>query len=321
MKKGRRQPIDTGDCDPSSLRASMCLLDDFLDVLLVEEGLSQNTISAYRSDLEPLARFLAGFDAAANRPCCFSQCDELHLLAYLQFKHEHTSVRTYNRRVSAFKKFFGYLLRERRIAASPTLRLASAKQPAGTPMTLSQKKVLELIEAPDVSTTNGLRDRAMLELFYAAGLRITEVCTLPLRAVDLRCNKVLVQGKGAKEREVPFNQVAAEWLTRYILISRPVLLNGTLSETLFVSRHSKGLPMTRVAVWNIVKRYAESVGLGWVTPHTLRHAFATHLLDGGADLRAVQMLLGHENLVTTTVYTHVSRQRLKDVIAQHHPRG
>ncbi len=299
----------------------MSLLDGFFDVLLLEDGLSQNTISAYRSDLEPLARYLSELDDATGRPCCFSQCDELHLLGYLQVRHESTSVRTYNRRISAFKKLFTFLHRERRIAVVPTLRLVSAKQPFRTPATLSQQKVFELIEAPDVSTAKGLRDRAMLELFYAAGLRITEVCKLPLRAVDFRSNMIMVEGKGAKERVVPFGEVASEWLRRYIQDSRPVLLNGTLSETLFVSRHNSGLPMTRVAAWNIVKHYAECVGLGWVTPHTLRHAFATHLLDGGADLRAVQMLLGHENLVTTTVYTHVSKKRLKEVLAKHHPRG
>lgn len=321
MKKGRRQPIDPSNCDRVSLNLSISLLDDFMEVLLLEEGLSQNTISAYRSDLEPLAKYLAEWDGDTGRPCSFLLCDELLLLGYLQLLHERTSVRTYNRRLSSFKKLFNYLLREGKITSSPTMRLSSAKQPTGAPASLSEQKVQQLIESPDVSTLRGMRDRSMLELSYASGLRVTELCHLPLRAIDLRTNAVIVEGKGAKQRVVPFGEVAAYWLSRYIAEARPELLNGTLTEFLFVSRHKPGSPLTRAAAWGMVKRYAERLGIGWVTPHTLRHAFATHMLDGGADLRTVQMLLGHENLVTTTVYTHISKARLAQVIQKHHPRG
>lgn len=321
MKKGRRQPIDKPDCDSASYGRSIELLDLFIDTLWQQEGLSDSTRSSYRSDLEPLARFLAMRSPESGRPCTLEHCSEALLLEFMQLKHETTGVRTHNRRLSAMKKFFSFLQRQCLIQVAPTIRLTTAKQPPLIPTSISETSVADLIQAPDVTTPRGLRDRAMLELLYAAGLRVSELCGLTVHAVDLRARVLAVEAKGLKQRLVPFGEVAGQWLERYITQSRPLLLDGETSFILFVSRSAKNKPMTRMAAWNIVKRYASKVGMDWVTPHTLRHAFATHLLDGGADLRAVQMLLGHEHLVTTTIYTHVSRRRLKEVIRVHHPRG
>lgn len=321
MKKGRRQPIDLSDCDSASYERSRNLLDAFIEMLWLQEGLSDATRSAYRSDLEPLARFLSMNSPESGRPCTLEQCSESLLLAFMRVKHETTGVRSYNRRLSALKKFFSFLQRESLIKVVPTIRMTSAKEPPAIPTSISATSVAQLIQSPDVSTSRGLRDRAMLELLYASGLRVSELCGLTVPDVDLNSRVVAVEGKGSKQRLVPFGEVAAMWLDRYIKVARPVLLAGVHTSILFVSRINRDLPMTRVAAWNIVKQYAANVGMPWVTPHTLRHAFATHLLDNGADLRAVQMLLGHEHIVTTTVYTHVARARLKSLMREHHPRG
>ena len=223
-----------------------------------------------------------------------------------------------------FKRYFRWALRERLITADPTLRLLAARQPLRVPKTLSEAQVEALLNAPDTGTPLGLRDRAMLELMYASGLRVSELVTLRTYNAGLNEHVLRVIGKGNKERLVPFGQVAGEWLQRYLHEGRPQILAGQQSEDLFVTARGSraGEAMSRMMFWNIVKRYAQQAGItAPLSPHTLRHAFATHLLNHGADLRAVQMLLGHADISTTTIYTYVARERLKAIVAQHHPRG
>jgi integrase/recombinase XerD len=225
-----------------------------------------------------------------------------------------------NRRLTVFKRYYRWALRERRIAADPSLRLAPARQMPRAIKTLSEKQVDDLLAAPDVDTPLGLRDRAMLELMYASGLRVSEL--VALKAIDMSLNDgvLRVLGKGNKERLVPFGGEARRWIERYLEDSRPAILDGQQTPDLFVT--SRGAGMTRVMFWIIVKKQAAAAGIHVpLSPHTLRHAFATHLLNHGADLRAVQLLLGHADISTTTIYTHVARERLKQMHARHHPRG
>lgn len=229
-----------------------------------------------------------------------------------------------NRRLTVFKRYFRWALREHLISRDPTLKLLTAKQPLRVPKTMSEAQVEALLSAPDTDTPLGLRDRAMLELMYASGLRVSELVLLKTLNVGLNESVLRVLGKGSKERLVPFGEVAGDWLQRYMAESRPALLGQRQTEDLFVTsagRHP-GTAMSRVMFWGLVKRYAVQAGIAAPpSPHTLRHAFATHLLNHGADLRAVQMLLGHADISTTTIYTHVARERLKTLHAQHHPRG
>jgi integrase/recombinase XerD len=223
-----------------------------------------------------------------------------------------------------FKRYFRWALRERLIQADPTLRMLAAKQASRVPKTLAESQVDALLSAPDVATHLGVRDRAMLELMYASGLRVSELVTLKTLHVSLQEGVLRILGKGSKERLVPFGEEARDWLQRYLGQVRPALLGPRQTEDLFVttSGSKPGTAMTRVMFWSLVKRYAVAAGItGPLSPHTLRHAFATHLLNHGADLRAVQMLLGHADISTTTIYTHVARERLKTLHAQHHPRG
>jgi integrase/recombinase XerD len=223
-----------------------------------------------------------------------------------------------------FKRYFRWALREHLISADPTLKLLSAKQALRVPKTLTEPQVEALLAAPDTSTALGQRDRAMLELMYASGLRVSELVTLTTLNVSLNEGVLRVLGKGRKERLVPFGEIAREWLVRYLADARPALLGGRQTEDLFVTSSGPrpGTGMSRVMFWLLVKRYAVQAGImAQLSPHTLRHAFATHLLNHGADLRAVQLLLGHADISTTTIYTHVARERLKSLHAQHHPRG
>ncbi|MEO8117754.1 MAG: site-specific tyrosine recombinase XerD [Rhodoferax sp.] len=293
-------------------------IDAFIDALWLEEGLSKNTLSAYRRDLTLYAAWLQ------DRKRLLTDTVENDLSGYFAAQHSATKASTANRRLTVFKRYFRWALREHLIASDPTLKLQAAKQALRVPKTLTESQVEALLAAPDTSTDLGVRDRTMLELMYASGLRVSELVTLKVFNVSLSENVLRVFGKGNKERLVPFGEVASVWLTQYLARSRPGLLAGKQTEDLFVTLRgvNPGTAMSRVMFWMIVKKYARGAGITVpLSPHTLRHAFATHLLNHGADLRAVQMLLGHADISTTTIYTHVARERLKTLHAQHHPRG
>ena len=290
-------------------------IDRFLDALWVEDGLGPLTLAAYRRDLKLYAQWLAGH---GPRPIEASR--EADLLGYFTERHAATRASTARRRLSVFRRFFRWALREHLCTQDPTLKLQAARQPMRVPRALSEAQVEALLEAPDTDTVLGLRDRAMLELMYASGLRVTELVTLKSVHVDLDQGALRVTGKGARERLVPFGEQAHAWLRRYLAQARAAILKGQSSDALFVT--ARGGPMTRQMFWNLIKRHAQHAGIAVaLSPHTLRHAFATHLLNHGADLRAVQMLLGHADISTTTIYTHVARERLRQLHAQHHPRG
>ena len=297
---------------------SLPAIDDFIDALWLEEGLSKNTLAAYRRDLSLLAGWLA------QQGLALDGTQEHQLNAYFSARHARTKATSANRRLSVFKRYFRWAVRERRMAQDPSLRLQAARQALRVPKTLSEAQVEALLAAPEVATPLGLRDRAMLELMYASGLRVSELVTLRTLNVGLNENVLRVFGKGNKERLVPFGEVASLWLKRYLAEARPALLGQRQTVALFVTASgiNAGSGMSRVMFWNIVKKYALRAGIATApSPHTLRHAFATHLLNHGADLRAVQMLLGHADISTTTIYTHVARERLKALHARHHPRG
>ena len=295
--------------------ASQSSIDAFIDALWLEEGLSKNTLAAYRRDLSLYATWLAGRQGRA-----IDSTGEADLNGYFAAKHEGSKATTANRRLTVFKRYFRWAMREKLIAVDPTLRLESARQPLRVPKSLTESQVEALLAAPDVETPLGLRDRTMLELMYASGLRVSELVTLKTFNVSMGEHVLRVFGKGSKERMIPFGQVARDWITRYLADARPAILAGQQTEDLFVTARGQG--MTRVMFWMIVKKHARAAGItAPLSPHTLRHAFATHLLNHGADLRAVQMLLGHADISTTTIYTHVARERLKQLHAQHHPRG
>jgi integrase/recombinase XerD len=295
--------------------ASQALIDRFVDTLWIEDGLAPNTLAAYRRDLEQLADWL-GRDAGR----ALDACRESDLLGYATARHAGSRATTANRRLTVFKRFFRYALREHLMQADPTLKLLAARQPMRVPKTLSEAQVESLLGAPDVDTPLGLRDRAMLELMYASGLRVSELVTLKSIHVSPSDGVLRVTGKGSKERLVPFGEEAHAWLERYLAEARTALLGARACDDLFVT--ARGACMTRQMFWTLVKRHARQAGISApLSPHTLRHAFATHLLNHGADLRAVQMLLGHADISTTTIYTHVARERLRQLHAQHHPRG
>jgi len=298
--------------------ASQTSLDRFVDALWLEDGLSANTLTAYRQDLTLLATWLF-----LTHRLALDEAQEHHLQAYFAERHGQTKATSANRRLTVFKRYFRWGLRERLVTQDPTLRMLMAKQALRVPKTLSEAQVDALLSAPDVATDLGVRDRAMLELMYASGLRVSELVTLKTLHVSLNEGVLRIMGKGSKERLVPFGEEAREWLQRYLSRARPALLGQRQTEDLFVtsSGPKPGTGMSRVMFWNLVKRYAMGAGItAPLSPHTLRHAFATHLLNHGADLRAVQMLLGHAD-ISTTIYTHVARERLKTLHAQHHPRG
>jgi integrase/recombinase XerD len=295
--------------------ASQPLVDRFLDALWIEDGLAANTLAAYRRDLELYAGWLE-----RERGGTIAATQETDLLAYAAHRHGGSRATSANRRLTVFKRFFRWALRERLIEADPTLRLRNAKQPMRLPKTLSEAQVEALLAAPAVATPLGLRDRAMLELLYASGLRGSELVTIKTVQVGLAEGALRVTGKGGKERLVPFGEEAHSWLTRYLTEARGAILDGQASDALFVT--ARGGAMTRQMFWKLVKRHALTAGIDApLSPHTLRHAFATHLLNHGADLRAVQMLLGHADISTTQIYTHVARERLKLLHQKHHPRG
>jgi integrase/recombinase XerD len=291
-------------------------IDAFIDALWLEEGLAANSLAAYRRDLKLYAQWLAGL-APARR---LDDSRELELNEYFVHRHAHSKATSSNRRLTVFKRYFRWALREGRLSADPTLKLQSARQALRVPKSLSEKQVDELLGAPDLATPLGLRDKAMLELMYASGLRVSELVGLKTFHVGLNEGVLRVMGKGGKERLVPFGAVAREHLDTFMREGRAAILAGRQSEDLFVTGRGSG--MSRVMFWMLVKKYAVLAGItAPLSPHTLRHAFATHLLNHGADLRAVQMLLGHADISTTTIYTHVARERLKSLHSVHHPRG
>ncbi len=297
--------------------ASHSSIDAFTDALWLEDGLAKNTLQAYRRDLALYAVWLG-----ADEQQCRQLDDTLEndLNRYFSVRHASTKATSANRRLTVFKRYFRWALRERLINADPTLKLQSAKQALRVPKVMSESQVEALLAAPDEGTALGLRDRAMLELLYASGLRVSELVGLKTFHVGLNEGVLRVMGKGNKERLVPFGQFAREQLERYLAQSRAAILGRQQTDDLFVT--ARGRRMSRVMFWMLVKKYALLADISSpLSPHTLRHAFATHLLNHGADLRAVQMLLGHADISTTTIYTHVARERLKKIHGEHHPRG
>ncbi|QNP48084.1 site-specific tyrosine recombinase XerD [Diaphorobacter aerolatus] len=295
---------------------SQTAIDEFLDALLLEDGLARNTLDAYRRDLTAFADWLITRTPAVE----LNRAQENDLQNYFAARHAETRATSANRRLTVLRRYFHWALRERRIGSDPTVRMQAAKQALRVPKTLSQQQVEALLHAPDVDSMLGLRDRTMLELMYASGLRVSELVSLKTFHLGLREGVLRIMGKGGKERLVPFGDEAMRWLERYLADSRGVILAGQQTDDLFVTQRGAG--MTRVMFWVIVKKYAQLAGItSPLSPHTLRHAFATHLLNHGADLRVVQLLLGHADISTTTIYTHVARERLKTLHSQHHPRG
>jgi len=300
----------------SSEAAFTAELDRFCDALWLEDGLAPRSLESYRRDLTQLFTWLEQKSIAPER----AQRSDIELFLAHRTFDESIAARSLARQLTAIKRYQRWLLREGRRADDPTLTVDAPRLPKPLPKTLSEGEVEALINAPDVDTPHGLRDRAMLEALYAAGFRVSELVGLPLAAVSLSDGVVRIMGKGSKERLVPLGEDAQDWIKRYALEARPVLLKGRGSEALFVTE--RGGPMTRQMFWYLIKRHAKTAGIrSTLSPHTLRHAFATHLLNHGADLRVVQMLLGHADIATTQIYTHVAKERLKALHAQHHPRG
>ena len=293
-------------------------IDQFCDACWLEDGLSKNSLSAYRRDLTLFAKWLE-FDSEGTKS--IYQVVEADLTAYMASKRD-DKASTANRRLTVFKRFYRYALRQHLVEQDPCLKLRAAKQAQRFPKVLSEEQITTLLNTPDTDQALGLRDRTMLELMYASGLRVSEIVSLKTVALGLNEGVVrVVNGKGGKERLVPFGAEAGEWLRRYLQEARHVLLEGKTCQEVFVGRHT-GSGLTRQAFWLIIKRYAQLADIKVpLSPHTLRHAFATHLLNHGADLRVVQLLLGHADISTTQIYTHVARERLKSIHAQHHPRG
>jgi len=301
---------------PAIHPASQEAIERFCDACWLEDGLAQNSLSAYRRDLLLLAQWLqkdSGEDLYG--------VTEKDLTAYIAHRRADKAT-TANRRLTVFKRFYRHALRMNLVQSDPCIGLRAAKQALRFPKTLSEDQVTALLNAPDVETSLGLRDRTMLELMYASGLRVSEIVSLKTVALGLNEGVIrVVNGKGGKERLVPFGGEAGQWLRRYLADARAPLLEGKTSDAVFVGRHT-GTGLTRQAFWALIKRYATIANIPVaLSPHTLRHAFATHLLNHGADLRVVQLLLGHADISTTQIYTHVARERLKSIHQQHHPRG
>ena len=296
--------------------ADLAEIDNFCDALWLEDGLSKATLDSYRSDLGRLAGWLAehGHEALLDSR-------ETTLTAFIAHLAKQTRASSQARYLSTLRRFYRWQVGRGRLVSDPTLKLANPSLPSRLPKVMSEKQVEALLDAPDLDTPLGLRDRAMLETIYATGLRVSELVNLKLHEVGLADGVLRALGKGSKERLVPLGQLAIDWITRYLHEARPDILHGQQSDALFVT--ARGGAMTRQAFWQLIKRYALVAGIdpARLSPHVLRHAFATHLLNHGADLRVVQLLLGHADISTTQIYTHVARERLKSLHAEHHPRG
>ncbi len=297
--------------------SNQSLLDRFSDSLWLNDGLARNTLESYRRDV---SQFAAWLTQSADRALIDAAPADLQRHLAWQVEGKHAKPRTTSRLVSSLKRFFQFAVREGLRADDPAAALESPKLPRSLPRSLSEAEVELLLGAPDVETAQGLRDRAMLETLYASGLRVSELVTLKTIQVSLDMGVVRVLGKGAKERLTPLGEEAVSWIERYQREARLALLGTHKSDALFVT--TRGGAMTRQAFWGLVKRHSIVAGISRdISPHTLRHAFATHLINHGADLRVVQMLLGHADISTTQIYTHVARERLKALHHKHHPRG
>jgi len=291
-------------------------LDTFCDALWLEDGLSPRSLESYRRDLTQFRDWLA----KAGGRLADAGAGEIQQFLADRTLRQGVAARSLARQLSALKRYYRWLLRQGARGDDPTVNIEAPRLPRPLPKSLTEADVEALLAAPAVAEPLGLRDRAMLELLYACGLRVSELVGLPLSAVSLRDGVARVMGKGAKERLVPLGELALDWLERYLAEARPVLLAGRPSDALFVTARAQA--MTRQAFWYAIKRHAGQAGIvAPLSPHTLRHAFATHLLNHGADLRVVQMLLGHADISTTQIYTHVARERLKSLHQRHHPRG
>ena len=289
-------------------------LDIFIDHLWLEDGLSKNTLESYRTDLSQFATWLM------KQEVVLMEANQANIQHYLAVKFPESKPRSIGRLIASLRRFYRYCLRENLIEVDPTLQIESPKLPRSLPKSLNEQEVEYLLDAPDINQPIGLRDRAMLELIYASGLRVSELVTISVNEVSTQDGVVRVTGKGSKTRLVPMGEEAADWIVRYIKYGRPEILQHKMSDALFVTTRAAG--MTRQAFWYLIKRYALIAGIDKpMSPHVLRHAFATHLLNHGADLRVVQMLLGHSDISTTQIYTHVARERLKKLHSEHHPRG
>jgi integrase/recombinase XerD len=289
-------------------------LDTFIDHLWLEDGLSKNTLESYRADLSQFSAWLA------KQKIALLAADQVNIQQYLAVKFPQSKPRSIGRLVASLRRFYRYCLREHLIEEDPTLQIESPKLPRSLPKSLNEQEVEDLLNAPDIDQPIGLRDRAMLELLYASGLRVSELVSIQVNEVSTQDGVVRVTGKGSKTRLVPMGEEAADWIVRYLKYSRPEILQKKMSDALFVTTRAGA--MTRQAFWYLIKRYAVQAGIDKpMSPHVLRHAFATHLLNHGADLRVVQMLLGHSDISTTQIYTHVARERLKNLHSVHHPRG
>ena len=290
-------------------------IDKYIDALWLEKGLSDNTRESYRRDLSAFSRWLQPLGAT------LMAADEVLLGDYMAYRLDPSkSARSAARSLSCLRGFYNYWLREKQIRVNPTANIPSPKLGQPIPKSLSEAEIDQLLLAPDTDTVIGLRDKTMIELLYATGLRVSELVTLTMSQVNVRQGVVRVIGKGAKERLVPVGEEALDWLARYLRHSRPELLGMKASEVLFPSQRGRG--MTRQTFWHRLKHWASVAGIEQaLSPHTLRHAFATHLLNHGADLRVVQLLLGHSDLSTTQIYTHIAKSRMQELHAEHHPRG
>ncbi len=307
-------PANSGD-NNGPMDAPDVIVDRFLDAIWLERGLSKNTLAAYRADLVALAGWLG------EKGIHLVNATKADLLGYIAWRVESGArPRSTARQLSSFRRFFRYQVREGHLNDDPTAQIQMPKIGRSLPKSLTEQEVEDLLNAPDVSDPLGHRDRAMLELLYATGLRVTELINLKLNQINLNQGVLRIVGKGDRERLIPLGEVCQEWILKFIKGPRLEILLERQTEYLFPTR--RGDRMTRQAFWHIIKRYAKKADVEKeLSPHTLRHAFATHLLNHGADLRVVQMLLGHSDLSTTQIYTHVARERLKDLHAKHHPRG
>ncbi len=290
-------------------------IDAFCDYLWLEDGLAKNSIEAYRRDLRLFSEWLYG-----RYQKDLLQVSEAEIFAYVADKHPTSKATSANRRMTVLKRFYQMAHRQNQISIDPCVRLKTSKQAQRLPKTLSEQQVEALLLAPDVNTALGLRDRTMLELLYACGLRVSELVSLKTLELSLNDGVLRIVGKGSKTRMLPFGGEARVWIDRYLKEARADILAGQMDDALFVT--ARGGAMTRQMFWFLIRKYALLAGIeGVISPHTLRHAFATHLLNHGADLRVVQLLLGHADISTTQIYTHVARERLKLLHATHHPRA
>jgi len=301
--------------EKSGIDSSNIVIDDFIDHLWLEDGLSKNTLNSYRFDLVSFATWL-------NKSMKLNLIDvsQLEIQQYLSYKFSISKSSSISRLLATLRRLYRYLLREKKISSDPTLQIQTPRISKSLPKSLSEKEVESLLKAPNINTKPGLRDRAMLELLYACGVRVSELVNILLTEVSVSDGVIRVTGKGGKTRLVPMGEEALDWIQEYMKEARGDILKNKLSKFLFVTH--RGGAMTRQTFWYLIKRYTVIAKISKpISPHVLRHAFATHLINHGADLRVVQMLLGHSDISTTQIYTHVARERLKKLHQSHHPRG